>query len=82
MPTTEQVAEALRRMGEDGRRLTPEGKLRIARGIARKAVERGLWTQEEADEFVEGVKEEQELFEPKQRADEREEGKARDAQDH
>jgi len=36
---------------------TRERKLRIAEGIATRCVERGLWTQEEADEFLEAVRE-------------------------
>ena len=32
-------------------------KLRIAETIATRCVERGLWTQEEADEFLEAVRE-------------------------
>lgn len=34
----------------------PEQKLRVARQVARKCVARGLWTQEEADAFVAGVR--------------------------
>ena len=34
-----------------------ERKIRIAEGIAEKVVARELWTQEEADEFLEGVRE-------------------------
>ena len=42
--------------GLEPARPTDEQKWRIAKGIADKSVKRGLWTEEEADEFMETVR--------------------------
>jgi len=52
MATKQQIAETLRRMGKDARMPTPEQARRIARGVADRALGCGLWTREEASQFV------------------------------
>jgi len=55
MATTDDIAELLRRM--DPPDLTPEGKMRIAEGVAARAIARGLWTSADAEQFLESVRE-------------------------